>query len=83
MTDASVPLAVAELEQIVEVVAHNLYAKWAEEGRFTEDEVSQAAHNSVDDTVFVINNYMQIFNDVMLNKTLNEKTPNNVVLGLD
>lgn len=83
MTDASVPLAITELEQIVEVVAHNLYAKWAEEGRFTEDEIETAALNSVDDTIFVINNYMQIFNDVMLNKTLNQNAPNNIVLGVD
>lgn len=81
MADASVPLAITELEQIVEVVAHNLYAKWAEEGRFTEEEIAEAAHNSVDDTVFVINNYMQIFNDIMLNKNLEHTTPNNIILS--
>jgi hypothetical protein len=66
MADASVPLAVDQLEEIVGVVAHNLYAKWAEEGRFSEEEISQAAINSVDDTVFVISEYMRIFNDLML-----------------
>lgn len=66
MSDSNIPLALSQLEQVVEVVAHNLYAKWAEEGRFAEDEVTQAAINSVDDTVFVINEYMTAVNDYIM-----------------
>lgn len=66
MADASVPLAVTDLESIVEVVAHNLYNKWAIEGRFTEKQATDYAQYSVEDTVQVINDYMSLFNEMML-----------------
>ena len=69
MSDNSTPLSLSELEQVVEVVAYNLYAKWAEEGRFAEEEITQYAQYSVDDTVFVINSYMEAVNDLMLHKS--------------
>jgi hypothetical protein len=66
MADASVPLAVTDLEQIVEIVAHNLYNKWAIEGRFTEEQAIEYAQYSVEDAVQVINDYMSLFNEMML-----------------
>lgn len=68
MTDASIPMSLQELEQIVQVVAHNLYEKWAIDDRFTEEELTQYGQYAVEDTVFVINNYMETFNQVMLNR---------------
>jgi hypothetical protein len=66
MSDSSVPLAVTDLEEIVEAVAHNLYNKWAMEGRFTEEEMTKYASYSVEDTVQVINDYMSLFNEKMI-----------------
>jgi hypothetical protein len=63
---ASVPLSVEQLEQIVQVVAHNLLEKWAIDDRFTEEQITEYAQHAVDDTVFVINNYMDSVNTVML-----------------
>lgn len=63
---ASVPVSLEKLEQIVEVVAHNLYAKWAEEGRFSEEEIAKYAGFAADDAVFVINSYMELFNQSMI-----------------
>ena len=40
--------------------------QWAINDRFKEDEMIQAAQNSVDDTVFVINAFMEHFNAYML-----------------
>jgi hypothetical protein len=66
MSDSSVPLAVTDLEEIVEAVAHNLYNKWAMESRFTEEEMAKYASYSVEDTVQVINDYMSLFNEKMI-----------------
>lgn len=66
MSDNSVPVSLSKLEEVVQVVAHNLYAKWAEEGRFDEDQITQYAQYSVDDTVFVINEYMTAVNDIIM-----------------
>ena len=82
MTDASVPLSLQELEQIVQVVAHNLYEKWAIDDRFTEEQLTQYAQYAVEDTVFVINNYMETFNQTMLNRAeqIDLQSPNQLEL---
>ena len=64
----SIPLSVQDLEQVVETVAHNLLEKWAIEDRFTEEQITEYAQHSVDDTVFIINTYMSTVNDLMLDK---------------
>jgi hypothetical protein len=63
---ASVPLSMNDLEVIVEQVARELLEDWAINNRFTEDELLQAATNSVNDTAFVINRFMDMLNDAML-----------------
>jgi hypothetical protein len=68
MSSASVPLAVSDLEVIVETVASNLFNKWAIEGRFTEDEIEKYSQYSVDDVVSVINDYMTLFNEQALQR---------------
>jgi hypothetical protein len=68
MSDSSVPLSMEELEQIVEMVAHNLLEKWAIDDRFTEEEIAHYSKHCVEDTVFVINNYMEAVNQMMLNR---------------
>jgi len=66
MSDASVPLGLTDLEEIVEAVAHNLYNKWAIEDRFSEENMVEYAQHSVSDTVQVINDYMSLFNEKMI-----------------
>ena len=68
MADASVPLSAVELEELVETVAHNLYNEWAIEGRFPEDQEAEYVQLAVNDTVFVINEYMSAVNDLMITK---------------
>jgi uncharacterized protein YaaR (DUF327 family) len=66
MSDASVPLGLTDLEEIVEAVAHNLYNKWAIEDRFSEENMVEYAQHSVSDTVQVINDYMSLFNEKLM-----------------
>lgn len=63
---ASVPLSVKQLEQITEIVARNLLERWAIEDRFTEDQLEKATQDAVDDSAFVINEFMSLLNEVML-----------------
>jgi hypothetical protein len=55
-----------QLEDITTAVARDLLEQWALTDRFLEDDMTQAAQNAVDDTVFVINNFMEHFNDYMM-----------------
>jgi hypothetical protein len=66
MSDNSVPLPTQQLEQVVEVVARALLEKWAIDDRFTEEQMLEYAQYSVDDTVFVINEYMSLINSLMV-----------------
>jgi hypothetical protein len=68
MSDNTTPLSVQELEVVLETVARNLLEKWAIEDRFTEEEMFDHIQYSVDDTAFVINNYMEVINDLMISK---------------
>jgi len=63
---ASVPLSMNQLEQITEIVARDLLEQWAIEDRFTEDQLEKATQDAVDDTAFVINQFMSLLNEVML-----------------
>lgn len=68
MADNSIPLGLEQLETLVQVVAQNLLEKWAIEDRFTEEEMYAYVKHSIDDTVFVINNYITLMNDLMLDE---------------
>jgi len=63
---ASVPLSMNQLEQITEIVARDLLEQWAIEDRFPEDQLEKATQDAVDDTAFVINQFMSLLNEVML-----------------
>ena len=63
---SQVPLSANKLETIVEIVARDLLEKWAIDDRFTIDDIEKAKNNAVDDTVFVINNFMEHFNTYMM-----------------
>ena len=70
---ASIPLPMNKLEDIVTEVARDLLENWAINDRFKEEEMIEAGKNSVDDTIFVINNFMEHFNQYMLVEAENQK----------
>lgn len=63
---SSVPLQMSQLEQIIEIVARDLLEKWAIDDRFNEEDIVKAAQNAVDDTAFIVNNFMEHFNQLMI-----------------
>ena len=63
---SSVPLSMSELETIVEVVSRELLEQWAIDDRFEEEDMIKSAQNAVNDTVFVINKFMEYFNNNMI-----------------
>lgn len=73
MSDSSTPLSIEELESAIQTVAHNLLEKWAIEDRFTEEEMFEYIKYAVDDTAFIINDYMSVVNDLMINRVVNSK----------
>lgn len=62
---SEIPLSMDKLEAIVEVVARELLESWAIEDRFNEDQIKEAHKNAIDDTVLVINKFMENFNEYM------------------
>lgn len=75
---ASVPLPINQVEDIIVSVARNLLEKWAIEDRFTVDEMDKAVQNAVEDTAFVVNNFMEHFNEFML--TASEESKPNLII---
>jgi hypothetical protein len=64
---ASVPLSMQQLEDIAVSVSRELLEQWAIDERFSEDKMVEAAQHAIDDTIFVINAYMERFNYYMMN----------------
>lgn len=65
---SSVPLSQKDLETVVEVISRDLLEQWAINDRFEENEMSQAVDNALSDTVFIVSQFMQLFNELMLTK---------------
>jgi hypothetical protein len=63
---SSVPLSMQQLEDITTTVARDLLESWALNDRFHVDELEKAKQNAVDDTVFIINSFMEHFNTYMM-----------------
>ncbi len=70
---SSVPLSVNQLETIVELISRDLLEKWALDDRFKEDEMIKATQDAIDDTVFVINAFMEHFNTYMMMESEKKK----------
>jgi len=70
---SNVPLSIDKLETIVEIVSRDLLEKWAIEDRFTEDQLVKATQDAIDDTVFVINSYMEHVNTYMMTEAEEKK----------
>jgi hypothetical protein len=70
MYDNSIPLPTQQLEKIISQTAQDLLEKWAVDDRFTEDQLTNYAQYAIDDTVFVVNQYMIYFNMIMQEMSL-------------
>ena len=68
--DNSIPLPTQQLERIISQTAQDLLEKWAVDDRFTENQLTNYAQYAIDDTVFVVNQYMIYFNMVMQEMSL-------------
>ena len=66
----SIPLPIAQLEKIISQTAQDLLEKWAVDDRFTEDQIANYAQYAIDDTVFIVNQYMIYFNMIMQEMSL-------------
>ena len=40
--------------------------QWAIDDRFTEDKIEEAKQDALDDTIYVINSFMNYFNEALL-----------------
>jgi len=74
---SSVPLSMQQLEDIATEVSRNLLEQWAIDDRFSEEDMVKAAQNAVNDTIFVINNFMEHFNSYMLTES---EQKNNLII---
>ena len=63
---AQIPLSVNQLETFVDTVSRDLLEQWALNDRFSEDDLDKAKQDAVDDTIFVINQFMEHFNTYMM-----------------
>ena len=72
----SIPIGLTHLETITEMVARDLLEEWAISDRFTEDQLVQATQNAVSDTIFVMNKFMTLFNEKMMQEAIDKNIIN-------
>ena len=65
---SSVPLSPKQLEDVVVLVARDLLENWGINDRFVDENIEKIKQYSVDDTVFVINSFMDYFNQMMVSE---------------
>jgi hypothetical protein len=63
---AEVPVSLDTLEKIASSVAQDLLEKWAIDDRFSEEELVKYGQFAVDDTIFIINKFMEQFNSALI-----------------
>ena len=59
---AEVPVSINDLNDIAVAVSRDLLEKWAIDDRFTEEKLDEYSKYAADDTIFVINKYMEYLN---------------------
>ena len=69
-----IPISINSLEKIVEIVATELLEQWAIDDRFTEDKIEGAKQDALDDTIYVVNSFMNYFNEAMLETKTENKS---------
>ena len=70
---ANVPVSMEKLESITAQVAEELLEEWAINDRFSEEQINEAKTWAIDDTVLIINSFMEKFNTVMLEEAQDTK----------
>ena len=70
---SNVPISMKSLEDITTQVAQELLESWAIDDRFEENDIEKATQNAVDDTVLVINSFMEKMNDAMIQQPKENK----------
>jgi hypothetical protein len=70
---ANVPVSMEKLESITAQVAEELLEDWAINDRFTEEEIDKAKIWAIDDTVLIVNSFMEKFNTAMLEEAQEKK----------
>lgn len=66
---AEVPVSPEDLEGLVSGVSLSLFEKWGIEDRVPDNKEEEYAHFAVADTAFVINMFMEGFNELTAQKT--------------
>lgn len=70
---ANVPVSMEKLESITAQVAEELLEEWAINDRFSEEQINEAKTWAIDDTVLIINSFMEKFNTAMLEEAQDTK----------
>ena len=70
---ANVPVSMEKLESITAQVAEELLEEWAINDRFSEEQINEAKTWAIDDTVLIINSFMEKFNTAMLEEAQDAK----------
>ena len=70
---ANVPVSMEKLESITAQVAEELLEEWAINDRFSEEQIHEAKNWAIDDTVLIINSFMEKFNTAMLEEAQDAK----------
>ena len=65
---AELPMSSADLEELVSSVSLSLFEKWAIEDRIPDEQEEKYANFAADDVAFVINNFMEGFNEIIAGK---------------
>lgn len=67
---AEVPVSIEDLNNIAVAVARDLLEKWAIDDRFTEEQLNEYSQYASEDTIFIINKYMEYLNFKMMESSI-------------
>ena len=71
---SSVPISMEQLEAITAQVAQELLEDWAINDKFKQEDLLEISKKAVDDTVLVINSFMEHLNYIMMHESENNKS---------
>ena len=73
---ADIPVAHKDMEDLIVMVAQELLEEWAITDRIpddvTDEQLSEYAQYSTNDTIFVVNSFMEKFNQLMSSKAISQ-----------
>jgi hypothetical protein len=71
---SSVPVSMEQLEAITTQVAQELLEDWAINDKFKQEDLLEVSKKAVDDTILVINSFMEHLNYIMMHESENTKS---------